>query len=133
MLKELILSVISGVIVALILQLFGAGRRRETAPRQSMRNVRYETPRRRSFLGRLVRLVLAVGGGLVFAQAAAPFVMRRLAAFDDGERFERFERFDRFERLDGVDGVAVHWPVIALTVIGTIVVYMLLSALTRRY
>lgn len=121
MLRELILSVVSGVIVALILQLFGAGRRRDTVPRQNMRNYNYAPPRRRSFFGRLVRLVLSVGGGIALAQAAAPFILRR--------RFGEFDDYDRFDRFDGFGGDI---PILVLTVIGTILVYMVLSVLTRR-
>ncbi len=122
MLRELILSVASGVIVAVVMQVFGFGNgRREVAPRQNMRNYNYAPPKRRSFFGRFVRLILSVLGGIAFAQAAAPFILRR--------GFGEFERFDRFDRFDGWAGDI---PILVLTVVGTIVVYMILSALTRR-
>ncbi len=121
MIRELILSVVSGVIVALILQMFGGGRR-DTVPRQSVRNRSYAPPpRRRSLFGRMIRLVLAVTGGVAFAQVAAPFLFRR--------RFGDFGGFDRFDHLGGLSG---HLPILVLTVIGTIVVWIFLSAVTRR-
>jgi hypothetical protein len=126
MLKELIISVVSGLIIALILQLFGVGNSGNTAPRQSqsIRNYNYAPPKRRSFFGRLVRLVLSVVAGIAFAQAAAPFIMRR--------QFGDFDRYERFDRFDGVEGLANFAPIIILTVIGTAIAYMILSALTRR-
>ena len=117
MLRELILSVVSGVIVALILQLF-RGRQRDRVPQQAVHNPRYVPTRRRGFLGRVFRLIFAVIGGIAFAQAAAPIFLRR--------RFGDYDGFDRF------DGLSVHLPVLALTVIGTIIVWIVLSAITRR-
>lgn len=94
MIRELILSVASGVIVAFILQMFGGGRR-DTALRPASRSYNYVQPRRRSFFGRLVRLILSVAGGIAFAQAVAPFILRR-----------RYGGFDRFDRFDGLDGLS---------------------------
>jgi hypothetical protein len=127
MIKELLLSVVSGVIVAVILQMFGGGNgRRDAAPRQSMRNYNVAAPRpRRSLFGRFIRLVIAVGGGIALAQIAAPFILRRrYRDFDGG--------YDRFDGFDGIDSIAPYLPMIGLTVIGTILVYMILSAMTRR-
>lgn len=119
MLKELLLSVVSGVIVALVLQMFGSGRRRETAPRQNQSVHNYRAARRGPGLfGRLIKLGLAVTGGIAFAQAVTPIVFR-----------SRFDRFDRFEALNTLPpyGIAV-----ILTVIGTILAYMILSIVFRR-
>jgi hypothetical protein len=121
MIRELILSVVSGVIVALILQMFG-GRRRDTVPRRSVRNHDYAPPpRRRSLFGKMIRLVLAVAGGIAFAQVAAPFLFRR-----------RFGDFGGFDRFDNLGGLSEHLPILVLTVIGTIVVWIFLSTVTRR-
>jgi hypothetical protein len=46
-----------------------------------------------------------------------------------GRRFGDYGRFDRF---DGHDGIASHAPMLILTVAGTVIVWALLSALTRR-
>lgn len=127
MLRELLLSVASGVIVALILQIFGFGRRHATVPRQSMRNYNYAPPRRRSAFGRFIRLILSVAGGIALAQAAAPFILGR--RFGDYDRFDRYDRYDGFNRFDGF---SEHIPIIIMTVIATAVVYMILSAMTRR-
>lgn len=124
MLRELLLSVASGVIVTLILQIFSFGRRRDTAPRQTMRNYHSAPPRRRSVFGRFIRLILSVAGGIAFAQAAAPFILRR--------RFGEFGGYDRYDRFDRFDGFFEHVPILIMTVIGTIIVYMILSAMTRR-
>jgi hypothetical protein len=116
MLRELIVSVVGGLIIALILQTFGRNRRRETAPHQTMNM--YNTappPRRRSFFGVLMRLLFAVAGGIAIAQAAAPFLFRR-----------GFRDFDRF------DGAIPDIRILALTVGGTILVWMILSVFTRR-
>ena len=123
MLKELIVSVISGIIVALLLQIFGGrGRRDQAAPRQSMQNYNYgSAPPRRSGVGRLLRVILAVGGGIVLAQMAAPFVLRR-----------RYRDFDGGFDFDGIHSLAPYLPMIGLTVVSTFLVYMLLSAITRR-
>lgn len=127
MLKELIISVFSGIIVAVVLQMFGGrGGRREPAPRQSMQTYHYSAaPPRRSGLGRFIRLILAVGGGIALAQIAAPFVLRRrYRDFDGG--------FDRFDGFDGIHSIGPYLPMIGLTIVSTIFVYMLLSAMTRR-
>jgi hypothetical protein len=124
MLRELLLSVASGVIVALILQIFGVGRRRNTAPRQPMRNYHYAPPRRRSFFGRVIRLILSVAGGIAIAQAAAPLILRR--------RFGDFGDYDRYDRVGGFGDISNHVPILVMTVIGTIIVYMVLSIMTRR-
>ncbi|NJM36114.1 MAG: hypothetical protein HC850_17085 [Rhodomicrobium sp.] len=124
MLRELIISVASGIIVALVLSLFGLGGRGRSGPSQSMRNYNYAAPRRRSFFGRIVRFVLAVAGGLAFAFFAAPFIL--------GRRFGDYDGYSRFDRFDGYDGIASHVPMLILTVIGTVIVWGLLSALTRR-
>lgn len=127
MLKELIISVVSGVIVAVLLQMFGGrGDRREPAPRQSMQTYSYNpAPPRRSGFGRFIRLILAVGGGIVLAQMVAPFILRRrYRDFDGG--------YDRFDGFDGIHSISPYLPMIGLTIASTILVYMLLSALTRR-
>jgi hypothetical protein len=66
-------------------------------------------------------LLISVASGMAFALAAAPFVL--------GRRFGDYGRFDRF---DGHDGIASHAPMLILTVAGTVIVWALLSALTRR-
>ncbi len=127
MLRELLLSVASGVIVTLILQIFGmGGGGRVGAPRQTMTSYA-PLPRRRSFIGGVFRLVLAVVGGVALAYAAAPFVFARRFGEYGG-----YERYDRFDRLDGFRGIASHAPILILTVIGTIIVWVVLSAMTRR-
>jgi hypothetical protein len=128
MLKELLLSVVSGIIVALILQVFRFGRSRSQAgPRQAMSY--HAAPARRggSFFGGLLRFGLAVAGGMALAYSVAPFIFgRRFRDFGDGGRFDRFDPFD------GFDGIASHAPMLILTVVATIIVWALLSALTRR-
>lgn len=124
MLKELIVSIISGIIVALLLQVFGGrGDRGSSAPSQSMNTYNYRpaAPRRSAF-GRLVRLILAVGGGILLAQMAAPFILRR-----------RYRDFDGgFDGFDGLHSITPYLPMIGLTIVSTILVYVLLSAMTRR-
>lgn len=125
MLRELLLSIVSGVIVAAILQVFRFGRSRsEAAPRRSMSY--HAAPARRggSFFGGLLRFFLAVAGGIALAYSVAPFIF--------GRRFRDFGGGDRFDRFDGFDGLAAHAPMLILTVIATIIVWVLLSALTRR-
>lgn len=118
MLRDLIISVISGVVVALILQIFGFGRSKSAAPSQTMTMNNYKQPRRRSMFGGLVRLVLAVAGGIAFAQAAAPFIFGRVLRSSGA--------FERYEAL------TPQTVVIGLTVLGTIIAWMILSAITRR-
>jgi hypothetical protein len=123
MLRELLLSVASGVIVTLILQIFGMGGGRVGAPRQTMTSYA-PLPRRRSFVGGLFRLVLAVIGGVALAYAAAPFVFAR--------RFGDYGSYERYDRFEGFRSIASHAPMLILTVIGTIIVWVVLSAMTRR-
>jgi hypothetical protein len=125
MLKELLLSIVSGVIVAVILQVFRFGRSRsEAGPRQSVGY--HAAPARRggSFFGGLLRFFLAVAGGIALAYSVAPFIF--------GRRFRDFGDYDRFDRFDGFDGIVSHAPMLILTVVATIIVWALLSALTRR-
>ncbi|WP_125461834.1 MULTISPECIES: hypothetical protein [Rhodomicrobium] len=126
MLRELLLSVASGVIVALIMQVFGGGSRRDTGMRQTMSNVNYSQPRRqRSFGGGLARFVLAIGGGLALAYSVAPFILpRRFRDFDGG--------YDRFDDFNGFHAITANAPMLILTILGTIVIWLLLSALMRR-
>lgn len=128
MLKELLLSIVSGVIVAMILQAFRFGRSRsEVAPRQSMSY--HAAPARRggSLFGGLLRFVFAVAGGIALAYSVAPFIFgRRFRDFGGGDRFDRFDGYDGFE------GLAAHAPMLILTVVATIIVWALLSALSRR-
>jgi hypothetical protein len=126
MLQELMVSIVSGVVVAIILGLFGmGGGGRAPQPRQSVRY--YEAPQRRrgSFFGGLMRFVLSVAGGLALAAFAKPFIF--------GRRFGNFEHYDR-DRFDGFNGLHVtnHVPILILTIVGTIIVWTVLSALTRR-
>lgn len=128
MVKELIISVVSGIIVAVLLQAFRFGRSRsEAGPRRSAGY--HASPARRggSMFGGLLRFVLAIAGGVALAYSVAPFIFgRRFRDFGD------FDRFDRFDRFDGFDGIASHAPMLILTVVATIIVWALLSALTRR-
>ena len=120
MLKELVISVISGIIVAVILQGFRFGRSRsEVAPRQGMSY--HAAPARRG--GGLLRFVLAVAGGVALAYSVAPFILRR--------RYRDFGG-DGFDGFDGFDGLAAAAPMLILTVVATIIVWALLSALSRR-
>jgi hypothetical protein len=141
MLKELLISVASGVIVAMILQMFRSGGRSE--PRQVRQAVSgyAPPPRRRSGIGGLFRLVLAVGGGVFLAGAAAPYVLRFLDGGRGGGWRGRYGDggggrgwfnsgyFDGPDRFDGIFGLP---PMLVLTVICTILVWALLSAMTRR-
>ena len=125
MLKELIISVASGIIVAVLLQAFRFGRSRsEAGPRRSAGY--HAAPARRggSIFGGFLRFVLAIAGGVALAYSVAPFIF--------GRRFRDFGDDDRFDRFDGFDGIANHAPMLILTVVATIIVWALLSALTRR-
>jgi hypothetical protein len=129
MMRELVVSVVSGVIVAMILGMFriGGGRAPEP-PRQSVRY--YEAPQRRSgggFFGGLMRFILSVAGGLALAYAAMPFIFGRSFG-----RYDGYDRFDRFDRFDGFRDLSSHAPILILTVIGTIIVWSVLSAISRR-
>jgi hypothetical protein len=134
MLKELLVSVVSGVIVALILQIFrfGGNGGRTSVPRQVVYSA---PPARRSGGGGFVRFVLAVMGGLVLAFAAAPVVLSALHGRrrDGGFRGRVFDGggpggyFDR-----GNDALFGLPPLLVLTIICTIVVWVVLSALRRR-
>jgi hypothetical protein len=140
MLKELLISVASGVIVAIILQMFrSSGRSEPRQMRQSMPSYA-PPPRRRSGIGGLIRFVLAVGGGVFLAGAAAPFVLRLLnggrggggrGRYNDGGGPGWFNSgyYDGPDRFDGIFGLP---PMLVLTVICTILVWALLSAMTRR-
>jgi hypothetical protein len=124
MLRELILSVVSGIIVAVILQAFRFGRpRREAGPRQSMSYHAVSERRGGGFFGGLVRFALAMAGGIALAYSVAPFVLRR--------RYRDFGG-DGFDGFDGFDGLAAAAPMLILTVFATIIVWALLSALTQR-
>ena len=124
MLKELLLSIVSGVIVAVILQAFRFGRSRsEAAPRQGMSYHGAPARRSGSFFGGLLRFFLAIAGGIALAYSVAPFILRR--------RYRDFGG-DRFDGFDGFDGLAAAAPMLILTVIATIIVWALLSALSRR-
>ena len=139
MMKELLISVASGVIVALILQMFRSGGRSE--PRQMRQSIpAYAQPRRRSGIGGLFRFILAVAGGVFLAGAAAPYVLGFLhegggrggrGRFHDGGGQGWFNSgyYDGPDRFDGIFGLP---PMLVLTVIGTIIVWALLSAMTRR-
>ena len=120
MLRELLVSIVSGIVVALVLGIFRGGRGVEP-PRQSVRYDNRPVRRRGSLFGGLVRFVLSVAGGLALAIFAMPFIF--------GRRFGNFGHPDRF---DGFQGLSSHAPILILTVVGTIIVWSLLSALTRR-
>jgi hypothetical protein len=125
MLRELLVSIISGIAVTLILGIFRfGGGRQAPEPRRSARSQVYAPQRRGSVFGGFLRFVLSVAGGLALAFAAMPFVF--------GRRFGSFDHYDRFDRFDGFHGITSHAPVLILTVIGTIIVWVLLSGLTRR-
>jgi hypothetical protein len=113
-LRELVISVASGLIVALILGVFRRGG--QARPR---RRIAYESSPPRPLLGGLMRLILAVGGGIGLAYVLAPMLVGR-----------RFGYYGGYGRYDG--SLAAHTPMIVLTVLGTAVVWLLLSALSRR-
>ncbi len=122
MLRELLLSIASGVIVAVILQVFRLGGRGNGGMSQSMNTYNTARPRRGgSFFGGLVRLVLAVAGGMALAYSAAPFILPR-----------RFRDYGGGDRFDGFEGISAYTPMLILTVVGTIIVWMLLAAIMRR-
>jgi hypothetical protein len=141
MLKELVISVVSGVIVAVILQMFGRGGRSSersgaSAPRQTMYGSA-PPPARRSG-GGFGRFVLAVVGGLILAYAVAPMVLGALhggggRGWGGGGRGRFYDGggpggyFDR-----GGDGIFGLPPLLVLTVVGTVIVWVLLSAMRRR-
>jgi hypothetical protein len=132
MLRELLISVVSGIIVALVLQIFrGGGGSRSSAPRQTM----YAgAPPRRSG-GGLFRFILAVAGGLVLAFTAAPFVLDALhggrgGGYGRGRFYDGGGPGGYFDR--GGDAIFGLPPLLVLTVLGTIIVWVLLSAVSRR-
>ena len=142
MLKELLISVASGIIVALILQMFRSGG--SSQPRQTRQAMPSYAPppRRSSGIGGLFRFVLAVAGGVFLAGAASPFVLGFLHGDRGGGGRLRDRFYDRGgsgwfssgyyngpDRFDGIFGLP---PVLVLTVICTILVWALLSAVTRR-
>ena len=129
MLRELLLSVASGIIVAVVMQIF---RRRDNRVRQVVSSPNYSQPRRRGSVGGgLLRFVLAIAGGLALAYSAAPFILpRRFRDFDDGG--DRFGGRDGFDGFDGIDAITANGPMLILTVVSTIVIWMLLSAMMRR-
>lgn len=129
MLRELLLSVASGIIVAVVLQIFRRRDRRDEPVRQMAGNVRYAPPRRRqgSIFGGLVRFVLAIAGGIALAYAAAPFILPR--RFRDWGDYDGYDRYDGFRGLQDITSNA---PMLMLTVFGTIVCWMVLSAMMRR-
>lgn len=123
MLKELLVSIASGVFSALVLQILPFRARSE--PRAVARRERDYAPpppppRRRSLFGGLMRFVLAVAGGIGLAYAAAHALHLR--------------HFHPHAHGGGgpADGVTAHMPLLLLTVGGTFLVWLLLSALTRR-
>lgn len=132
MLKELLMSVASGVIVAMVLQMFRLSGGSSRAPRQTMYAA--APPRRRG--GGFFRFLLAVAGGLVLAVATAPFVLQFLHGGRSGRRFfdgdgpRRFFDSGYYDR--GYDGIFGLPPLLVLTIIGTVFVWMLLSAMSRR-
>jgi len=143
MMKELLISVASGVIVTLILQMFrlGGGSREPRQMRQAMPSYA-PPPKRRSGIGGLFRFVVAVAGGLFLAGAASPFVLGMLHGgrggggghgrfYDRGGGGGWFNSgyYDSPDRFDGIFGLP---PLLVLTVICTILVWVLLSAMTRR-
>jgi hypothetical protein len=114
MMKELILSIVSGIISAVILQAFSGRSDSDSAPRQ---RGGYNAPPARS-KGGFGRLLLSVVGGIGLAYAIAPFILRR-----------RYRDFDGF---DGLDSLASYAPMLVLTVFATMVVWAMLSTFTRR-
>jgi hypothetical protein len=125
MLRELLVSIISGIAVTMFLGLFRLGGGGSApAPRRATRGDDYAPRRRGSLFGGIVRFVLSVAGGLALAFATMPFIF--------GRRFGSFEHSGRFDRYDGFHGITSHAPVLILTVIGTIIVWTVLSAFTRR-
>jgi hypothetical protein len=139
MMKELLMSVASGVIVALVLQMFRFGGRAEPRQMRQSMPAYAPAPRRRSGIGGLFRFILAVVGGLFLAGAAAPYVLGFLQGgggrgprgryYDGGHGWFNSGYYDGPNRFDGIFGLP---PMLVLTVISTIIVWALLSAMTRR-
>jgi hypothetical protein len=146
MLKELLISVVSGIVVALVLQMFRLGgerRERDSSRLQHRASNIAQAPqvRRRSGGGGFGRFVMAVIGGLILAVVAAPFVMDALhghggrgGGWGGGGPRGRFYDgggpggyFDR-----GGDGIFGLPPLLVLTIICTIIIWVLLSAMRRR-
>lgn len=126
MLRELLLSVASGIIVAVVMQVFRRSGRSDAGMRQTMSSVNYRQPRRQgSFAGGLLRFLLAIGGGLALAYSVAPFILPRSFRDFDGRR-------DRFDGFDGFDAISANAPMLILTVLSTIIIWMLLSSMMRR-
>lgn len=139
--KELLISVASGIIVALVLNMFRIGGG-ESTPRHAV----YAAPqpaRRRSGGGGMFRFLLAVAGGLGLAFAAAPFVLGALQGERRGgigalrARLEDYDgprrwMFDSGYYDRGQDGIFGLPPLLVLTIVCTILVWVLLSAMTRR-
>lgn len=121
------MSVASGVIVALVLGLFrgmfGGGGSRRNQPTQSMTYHAAPPRRQRSFLGGITRMILAVIGGVALAQFAASY-------FRIGFRRNHFN--PRGYGYEVYDGLYLDPKMVILTVIGTILVWMFLLAITRR-
>lgn len=118
MAKELLISVVSGIIVAIILGLFRPRDRQAPAARRPMAPPppQWQQPRRRgSFIGGVLRFVFSVAGGMGLAFVAANALHLR-----------------QHHRFDYNDGIASHSPLLLFTVIGTVVIWLLLSAMTRR-
>ena len=97
--KEFLLSILSGVVVAIIVALIAPGGRGATHPQTQSREP--DVPRRGSITGTLLRFLIAAAGGVGIAYAAAH---QRIA----------------------------HTSILLLAVAGTILVWLLLSALLRR-
>jgi hypothetical protein len=96
-------------------------------------------PRRRGG-GGMFRFLLAVAGGLGLAYAAAPFFLRYLhgggrwggprGRYDDYDGPSRWFNSGYYDR--GYDGIFGLPPLLVLTIVCTIVVWVLLSALSPR-
>lgn len=127
MFRELMMSVASGVVVALVLGIFrgmfGGGRRSQPVQAQNYYAAAPAPRRRRSFLGGITRIVLAVIGGVMFAQFIATY-------FRIGFRRNNFN--PRGYGYEVYDGLYLDPKMIILTVIGTMLVWMFLLAITRR-
>jgi hypothetical protein len=112
MLKELIVSVISGIIVAMILQIFPSRARSESQPPMRKPIAPQPAAQRGSSIGGLMRFIVSVAGGMGLAYTVAHSLhLRHLGHGDD---------------------IASHAPMLVLTIIGTFIVWLLLSAMTRR-
>jgi hypothetical protein len=131
MLKELLISIVSGVVVAVLLQIFhiGGSSGSSNAPRQTMYNA---APPARRRGGGFFRFVFAIIGGLGLAYVAAPFVLEALHG-GRGGGYGRGRYFDSgYYDRGGGDGLFGLPPLLVLTIIGTIIIWVLLSALRRR-